>query len=108
MPARLIRGAQHGLRDAVIALYEKRLPAAPSLVDELRAGIASREHITRQLERLRAGAAVQLHRFGELSRLPAEYRPTERTWSLYELRGDDLVGVPTLRPQAVRPHEWTV
>ncbi|OBB73214.1 hypothetical protein [Mycobacterium sp. 852014-52144_SCH5372336] len=108
MPARRIHGVQRGLRDAVIALYEKRLPAAPSLDDQPRAGITSRGHIAAQLERLRAGATVQLHRFGELDRLPAAFRPTERTWRLYELRGDEILGVPTWQPHQTRPAEWTV
>jgi hypothetical protein len=51
---------------------------------------------------------VQLHRYGEADRLPAKYRPTERTWTLYELRGDALVGVPTAQNPSDIPAEWTV
>jgi hypothetical protein len=39
--------------------------------------------------------------------LPSEHRP-EQFASLYELRGDYLVPVPTWQPHAERPEEWTV
>jgi len=105
MGARPIGGRQRTLRDEVVRLYEKRLPKGGL---DPRDGIWSREHTRRQLERLRAGLPVQLHRWGELDSLPTTYRPTERTWCLYELRGDDLHGVPTQEPGWPRPAEWTV
>ena len=61
-----------------------------------------------QLERLRAGQTVQLHRFGELDALPPSHRPVERIHSLYELRGDELAPVPTWQPGHPAPREWTV
>jgi hypothetical protein len=57
----------------------------------------------RRLTDLRAGRAVQ---FAHIE-VPAEYRP-DRWHSLYELRGDELVPVPTQRPGQPRPREWTV
>jgi hypothetical protein len=93
------------LREELVRLYEKRLPKGGL---DPRDGIMSRSHMRRQLERLHAGLPVQLHRFGELDRLPLAYRPQERTWSLYELRDDELVGVPTWKPGQPRPLEWTV
>lgn len=65
-------------------------------------------HRQLELDRLRAGWPVQLHRWGELDSLPPPWRPTERTWALYELRGDEPVGVPTSQPGEPRPREWTV
>jgi hypothetical protein len=38
--------------------------------------------------------------------IPSDYRP-EPFAPLYELRGDALVPVPTQRPHAERPQEWT-
>ncbi len=93
------------LRAELIRLYEKRLPKG-SL--DAGAGIWSRAHMHRQLERLRLGRPVQVHRFGELDSLPASHRPVEREHSLYELRGDELVPVPTWQPGCPPPREWTV
>lgn len=107
MGARPIGGREPSLRDAVIAMYERRLPKAvldpPSV-----GGIMSREHIHRQLEQLRAGQNVQLHRWPELSSLPTAHRPTDRSHALYELRGDELVPVPTWQPGCPPPYQWTV
>jgi hypothetical protein len=93
------------LRQAIIALYEMRLPAARL---DPRDGICSRAHMERQLQRLYAGETVQLHRFGEPSMLPLAYRPVELEHSLYELRGDELVPVPGWQPGCPPPREWTV
>jgi hypothetical protein len=95
----------HSLRDAVIRLYEKRLPMGR--LGEVE-GIWGLDHMRRRLARLRAGQNVQLHRFGELDSLPTAHRPQERTWSLYELRGDTLVPVPTWEPGCPPPRQWTV
>ena len=78
-------GKQRTLREEVVRFYARRLPKA--LPDE-RAGIWSRDRMKRQLDRLLDGQPVQLHRFGELDALPLAYQPRERTWTLYELRGD--------------------
>jgi hypothetical protein len=86
-------------------LYEKRLPMGRL---DPRDGIMSLSHMRRQLERLDAGENVQLHRWGELDSLPLAHRPHDRTWSLYELRGDTLVPVPTWQPGCPPPREWTV
>ena len=57
------------------------------------------------LQRATAGRTIQLAH----NNIPAPWRPHERTWSLYELRGDQLVGVPTWRPgQPNPPASWTV
>jgi hypothetical protein len=93
------------VRAALIDLYEKRLPRG--LLDA-NAGIAGRAHMHRQLERLRAGETVQLHRWGELDALPLMYRPTSRLYSLYELRGDELVPVRAWQPGRPPPRDWTV
>jgi hypothetical protein len=94
MGARPIGGTRaRTLRYDVIRMYERRLPKAR--VDDARAGIWHRDHMHRQLERLRAGLPVQLHRWGELDRLPKALRPADAFHSLFELRGDQLVPVPT-------------
>ena len=100
-------GDRRSLRDDVIRSYEKRLPQGRL---EPNAGIWSRGHMHRQLERLRAGETVQLHRYGEVDRLPLAHRPARtELWTLAELRdGDVLVPVPSWRPGAPRPAEWTV
>jgi hypothetical protein len=95
---------QNTVREEVTRLYKRRLGGARRGQSE---GICSREHVERQLARLRAGQTVQLHRFGEVSSLPPPYRPAERSHSLYELRGDRLVPVPPRRPGCVPPREWT-
>jgi hypothetical protein len=97
-------GRQRTLRDEIIRMYERRLPKGHL---DANAGIAGRAHMYRQLERLRAGENVQLHRFGELSYLPLAHRP-ERIHSLCELRGDELHPVRTQWPGTPRPAEWTV
>lgn len=102
----LVEPRRRSLRDAVIAMYEERLPDGRLGPQE---GIWSRAHIYRQLDRLRAGETVQLHRYGELTALPTGYRPSRaETWTLAELRGDELVPVPTWKPGRPRPAEWTV
>jgi hypothetical protein len=93
------------LREEIIRLYEKRVPMGHL---DPRDGIWSREHIYRQLERLRAGENVQLHRFGELDSLPLARRPQSRFYSLYELRGDELVPVSTWQPGCPPPRDWMV
>jgi hypothetical protein len=61
--------------------------------------------LERDLERLVAGQTIQLAH----KDIPAPWRPHERTWSLYELRGEQLAGVPTWRPgQPNPPASWTV
>ena len=102
----LVDRCTRSLREEAIRLYERRLPKSRLGPRE---GIWSREQMHRRLARLRAGENVQLHRFGELDSLPLAHRPTERTWSLYELRGDDeLVGVPGWQPGCPPPRQWTV
>ncbi|MGD1237276.1 hypothetical protein [Mycobacterium seoulense] len=101
----LVEHRTRSVRDEVIRLYEARLPKGRL---DPRDGIWSRDHMRKQLERLHAGQNVQLHRWGELDALPVVYRPTERTWTLYELRGDELVPVPTWVPGWPPPREWTV
>jgi hypothetical protein len=101
----LVEHRKRTLREEVIRLYEKRVPMGRL---DPRDGIWSREHMYRQLERLRAGENVQLHRWGELDALPVAHRPQSRLHSLYELRGDELVPLPTWMPGCPRPSEWTV
>lgn len=82
------------LREAVIADMGRRMRGGfyPSSLE-------------RDLERAIAGQTIQLAH----NRIPAPWRPHERTWSLYELRGEQLVGVPAWRPgQPNPPREWTV
>lgn len=101
----LVEPRRRSVRDVVIRWYEGRLPRSR---DDDRDGIYSRAHMQRQLDRLRAGETVQLHRV-EVDRLPVAYRPDRAaTWTLAELRGDEVVPVPTWRPGAPRPAEWTV
>lgn len=97
---------RRSLRAEVIRLYERLLP--DGLLDD-QAGIFSRAHMYSQLAKLRAGQTVQLHRFGELTSLPTDFRPSRaETWTLAELRGDELVPVPTWGPGKPRPAEWAV
>ena len=97
---------RRSLRAEVIKLYEKRLPKG--LLDQ-NAGIWSHQHMYDQLAKLRAGQTVQLHRFGELTALPTAFRPDRsESWSLAELRGDDLVPVRPWRTGKPRPTEWTI
>jgi hypothetical protein len=57
------------------------------------------------LERALAGETIQLAD----NAIPKPWRPQERTWTLYELRGEELVGVPTWKPgQPTPPANWTV
>ncbi len=93
------------VREEVIRLYERRLPTAQLVDGE---GIWGRDRMHRQLERLHAGLPIQLHRWGELDSLPTAHRPQSRFWSLYELRGDELVPGPTWQPGCPPPREWTV
>jgi hypothetical protein len=101
----LVERRTRSLREELIRLYDKRLPMGRL---DPRDGIMSLSHMHRQLERLHAGENVQLHRWGELDSLPLAHRPHDRTWSLYELRGDTLVPVPTWQPGCPPPREWTV
>lgn len=94
------------LRDAVIEMYEARLPKGRLSPQE---GIWSRQHMYDQLAKLRAGETVQLHRYGEVNALPTAYRPSRaETWTLAELRGCDLVPVRPWREGKPRPTEWTI
>ena len=82
------------LREAVIADIGRRLskPTHPA-------------SLKKDLERAVSGQSVQLHH----NQIPAPWRPQDRTWSLYELRGEQLVGVPTWMPWMPNPpREWTV
>jgi hypothetical protein len=82
------------LREAVIADIGRRLSSPTHSAS-----------LERDLERAIAGQTIQLAR----NHIPAPWRPHARTWSLYELRGEQLVGVPTWRPgQLNPPREWTV
>ncbi|MGB6764751.1 hypothetical protein [Mycobacterium sp.] len=82
------------LREAVIVELSRRI----------RGGFYP-ESLERDLERAIASQTIQLAH----NNIPAAWRPHERTWNLYELRGEQLVGVPTWRPgQPHPPREWTV
>lgn len=63
------------------------------------------DSLPRDLERAIAGKSVRLHH----NQIPPAWRPDRWTWSLYELRGEELVGVPVWRPgEPNPPAAWTV
>jgi hypothetical protein len=83
-----------GLRAACIAELDRRISRG-----------FHRPGLERDLQRLIDGEPIQLHHNDVLK----PWRPEERLWSLYELRGDRLVGVPTWKPgQPNPPATWTV
>jgi hypothetical protein len=77
-----------------------------AVIAELGAKIASGQYpasLETDLQRAIAGQTIQLtHRA-----IPARWRPDAVTWSLYELRGEELVGVPAWRYGSHPPAEWT-
>jgi hypothetical protein len=83
-----------GLRAACVAELDRRI----------RKGF-HRPGLERDLQRLIEGEPIQLLH----NDVPKPWRPEERTWNLYELRGERLVGVPTWKPWMPNPsREWTV
>lgn len=105
---RLIKADRDSTRDLVIAHYRRKLDRAYGRTAAVRhlAGkpVTEAAFWTAMLDDLEAGRTIQLHH----NDLPTAIRPRPLDWLLYELRGDELVGVPTWKPGQPRPAEWTV
>ena len=106
--SRLIKADRDSTRDLVIAHYRRKLDRAYGRTAAVRhlAGkpVTEAAFWTAMLDDLEAGRTIQLHH----NDLPTAIRPRPLDWLLYELRGDELVGVPTWKPGQPRPAEWTV
>ena len=98
MPLSNHSSAVAGLRDAVIAHYRDRRTVASRRGDKEQA-----QFLDARLRDLVRRRLIQLTH----NEIPRDYRP-ELFASLYELRGDVLVVVPTWRPHAERPTEWAI